>query len=320
MYPKKHFHPRQSGGLGLKDSRLRGNDNWVCTALQDTQNLIITFLSFTSTVITFMSALNCLTTLDRAKNWVGVTTTNDDTFLTLLVEQMSRFVLSYLQRPTLFQYVFNDVYDGLGNQRQVLRHWPVQSVSLVSVDNQVIPAAPDAASAGYVVEPWEGIPPGRPQLLSLRGYMFSRGYSNVSIVYTTGYVISAEPQVVTDLSVTPNAPYGNWGADQGVRYAAGGALACVESNPAEGQYAVSDGVYTFNAADAGASVLVSYSYIPADVEHACMEMIGERYRYKNRIGEISKTLGGQETIAFSQKDMPDYLRTLLQPYKRVFGV
>jgi len=49
-------------------------------------------------------------------------------------------------------------------------------------------------------------------------------------------------------------------------------------------------------------------------------MVGERYRYKNRISEVSKSLGGQETMALSQKDMPDFIRTLLQPYKRVIPV
>ena len=29
----------------------------------------------------------------------------------------------------------------------------------------------------------------------------------------------------------------------------------------------------------------SYSYVPQDVAHAAMEMVAERYRYKNQIGE-----------------------------------
>ena len=61
-------------------------------------------------------------------------------------------------------------------------------------------------------------------------------------------------------------------------------------------------------------MLVSYSYIPADIEDACINMVAERYNYKSRIGYISKSLGGQETVTFSQKDMPDFIRTLLQPY------
>jgi hypothetical protein len=52
--------------------------------------------------------------------------------------------------------------------------------------------------------------------------------------------------------------------DFGVFYATSGAqLAPVASSPAQGQYSVSSGVYTFNASDNGASVLIYYSYTVA---------------------------------------------------------
>ena len=50
-------------------------------------------------------------------------------------------------------------------------------------------------------------------------------------------------------------------ADQGVVYAATGLpLKAVAASPSLGQYSVAAGVYTFGSADAGASVLVSYTY------------------------------------------------------------
>lgn len=263
--------------------------------------------------------LNTLTTLSAVKSWAGVTTTNDDTLLTQLIGDASRFILSYLQRPTLFQYLFSDVYDGIGSHRQILRHWPVISVALLTIDDITVPTLTGIPGSGYMLEPWDGFPPGRPQTVSLRGYEYSRGYSNVGITYTAGFVISNEPQTVPSsapYTVTVNAPFGAWAIDQGVTYANGTALSAVSSSPATGQYSVSGGSYVFAPGDAGASILISYSYIPSDVGHACMEMVGERYRYKNRIGEVSKSLGGQETMAFSQKDIPDFIRTLLQPYRR----
>jgi hypothetical protein len=204
----------------------------------------------------------------------------------------------------------------------MLRHWPVVSVALVTVDDITIPALTGLPGSGYVLEPWNGFPPGRPQAVSLRGYAYGKGFSNVSITYTAGYVINNEPQTVplSGYSVSVNAPFGAWGMDQGVTYASGTMMTPVSANPAQGQYAVSAGTYTFSSADAGANVLISYSYVPTDVGHACMELVGERYRYKGRIGETSKSLGGQETMAFSQKDMPDFIRTLLQPYRRIILV
>ncbi len=270
-----------------------------------------------------MTALNRLASLERVRDWVGVTTNNDDLLLTRLVDEVSRFILNYLQRPTLFQYIFSDIYDGMGQCTQLLRHWPVQSVALVMVGSTIVPAASDMATSGFTLDAWDGLPPGRPQAVTLRGYEFCRGQSNVNIVYTTGFVIKNEPQTVPasgTYSVAVNAPHGSFGADQGVSYANGAPLVNVTGSPAQGQYTVSEGYYYFAVADAGASVQINYSYIPADIEHACMEIAAVRYRYKNRIGEVSKSLGGQETIAFSQKDIPDFVRTLLQPYRRVIMV
>jgi hypothetical protein len=54
---------------------------------------------------------------------------------------------------------------------------------------------------------------------------------------------------------------GEFIADQGVIYASTGLpLIAVASSPAQGQYVVSDGVYTFAVADASANVLISYTY------------------------------------------------------------
>ncbi len=270
-----------------------------------------------------MTAINRLTSLERVRDWAGVTTNNDDLLLTRLIDEISRFILNYLQRPTLFQYIFSDIYDGMGQRVQILRHWPVQSVALVMADSVIVPAASSTLDSGFTLEAWDGLPPGRPQAVSLRGYEFCRGHSNINIVYTTGFVIKNEPQTVPssgNYSIAVNAPHGSFGADQGVIYANGTPLVNIAGSPVQGQYTVTGGLYYFAAADAGASVQISYSYVPSDIEHACVELVGERYRHKNRIGEVSKSLGGQETIAFSQKDMPDFIRTLLQPYRRVIMV
>jgi hypothetical protein len=267
-----------------------------------------------------MASLNRLTTLERTKDWIGVTTSNDDVFLTRLVDEVSRFILTYLQRPTLFQNGFTDIIDGTGHKRQTLRHWPVTAVSSVTVDGNSISAISSGSSTGFTVDAWDGLPPGTPQAVTLRGYHYCSGLSNVNITYTAGFSVTNEPQTVPasgNHTVAVNAPHGNFGEDQGVTYANGTSLAKVVSNPGLGQYTASAGIYGFSQADGNANIFITYSYVPADIEHACVELIGERYRYKNRIGEISKSLGGQETMSFSQKDMPDYVRLLLQPYRRV---
>jgi Phage gp6-like head-tail connector protein len=266
-----------------------------------------------------MSSINSLTSLARARAWAGVTTTNDDPLLTSLISEVSRFILSYLGRPTLFDNQYAEVMDGSGRPSVLLRHWPVTRVTQLQVDGITISEALSSASSGFVLEMWDGMPVGVQQRLSLRGYKFSCGMGNVTLAYDAGYKMVNEAHVISagGADVTVAAPYGSFGADSAVTYADGTPLMAVTSAPAHGQYTVNAGLYGFAAVDAGMSVLISYSYIPSDIEHACVALVGERYRYRSRIGEISKSLGGQETMSYSQKDMPEFVRTLLQPYRRV---
>jgi hypothetical protein len=69
----------------------------------------------------------------------------------------------------------------------------------------------------------------------------------------------------------------------------------------------------------GLPVVVSYTagypVTPPDIAQAAIELVGEAFRRRERIGVASKTLGGQEVVAFSLKDMNDTIRALLAPYQ-----
>ena len=83
----------------------------------------------------------------------------------------------------------------------------------------------------------------------------------------TGLLLSAVGEAGT-VSATPFtvtvANAATFDTDLGVVYAATGApLTRVASAPAQGQYSVASGVYTFNAADTGAAVLIDYLYTAA---------------------------------------------------------
>lgn len=68
------------------------------------------------------------------------------------------------------------------------------------------------------------------------------------------------------------------------------------------------------------NVLVGYTagYVstPLEVEQACIELVALRYKERDRIGHVSKSLAG-ETVSFSQKDMSDAIKTVLATYRRV---
>lgn len=75
----------------------------------------------------------------------------------------------------------------------------------------------------------------------------------------TGSAIPATP-----FSLTPTVPNaGTWAADLGVRSITGVPFVRVAANPVTGQYAVANGVYTFAAADTGATVFISFQYTAA---------------------------------------------------------
>jgi len=77
--------------------------------------------------------------------------------------------------------------------------------------------------------------------------------------------------------------------------------------------------YSFNrgAQNVVVSYTAGYSTTPPDVAQACIELVALRYRERTRIGEVSRSLGGAETVAYSQKDMSDAIKTLLQQYRLV---
>ncbi|MEI8032776.1 MAG: head-tail connector protein [Chlorobiaceae bacterium] len=57
--------------------------------------------------------------------------------------------------------------------------------------------------------------------------------------------------------------------------------------------------------------------VPEDVRQACVELVGYRYKNRERIGLASKGIAG-ETTAYMTKDMPDHVRSLLNRHRKVF--
>jgi hypothetical protein len=274
-------------------------------------------------------AVSDLAALADVKTWLsgssGIGST-DDALIARLITDLSGAIAAYLGRPSLIPRAFTEQLDGNGKTRTFLQHYPVLQLDSLVVDNVAVPAAPlPAAGAphgrGYLLEPWNGLPPGRPQALDLFGLAFRKGRQNVVVSYSAGYAVQSEaatvPAAPGPYTVTAAAPFGPWASDAGVAYADGTALGAVTGSPAAGQYNVSAGVYTFAAADAGAAVLISYGFIPAAINNACIEWVAERYRYRTRVGQSAQTVQGQMTASYSLKDMPDFVRASLDPYRRV---
>ncbi len=266
-----------------------------------------------------------LVTLADLKTWLEMEGTGDDDLLSLLISQVSRAILSFIDRPSVLPTTYTDVIDGGNESSVLLRYWPVNAIASCVVDGVAMRAAPALvvgapAQKGYLLDLADAAPPGRMQRLSLRYGLFCQGLQNIIISYFAGYQVGNEAAVVPATSpytIAARAPYGAFGSDGGVAYAGGVALTPVAQTPGAGQYVVSAGLYTFAAADAGAAVNLTYGYIPHDLALAAKEWAAERYAYHARIGQASKSLGGQETVSFIVKDVPDFVARILQPYRRV---
>jgi hypothetical protein len=79
-------------------------------------------------------------------------------------------------------------------------------------------------------------------------------------------------------------------------------------------------VFTRRAQNVVVTYTAGYPSVPFDVAQACIELVCQRYRERTRIGEVSKALVGGETVTFSQKDMGDAIKTLLQQYRAIAPV
>lgn len=267
-----------------------------------------------------MANLN-LTTLANVKAWAAITSVTDDVMLSRLIQDSSRLILAYLQRPSLLKATYNEVYDGYGTTRFFLNQWPVLAVSIVIADGMTVSLLQSPQTgygSGYILDAWNGAPPGQQQAITRRGGIFCYGKSNIAVTYTAGYSVTAETQTVpaAPYTVTASQTNGTWAQDDGVTYANGTPLTPVASAPAVGQYIppAADGVYTFAAADTAAQMLISYSYIPFDVEQACIELVAERYRYRQHIGSKSASVSGAETTSYVMSGMTDAIKMRLLPY------
>lgn len=285
--------------------------------------------------------INDLTTLANVKAWMqGDTSSSNkgDQVMAQAITRVSAAMLAWLSISSLVKHTITEQRQGVGGSSLMLKNFPVLSISSLVVNNlAVVPGPPNVVGAqysnalpGYYLEPWDGFPPASPQLLTVVGVAFTRSAAvpNVSVTYQVGYVYSGDSQVVpAGGAVLPASPLGLMVQDAGVTYTNGTALVAVVANPTVGQYvppqplAVVPTVnYQFAAADIGQTVVMSYSYVPAAIEGAACEWVAERLTYRTRIGQRSKSLGGQESVAFDISGVPKWVQVVLSQFRQVVPI
>lgn len=237
--------------------------------------------------------MQALTTTANAKRWLGVTGTTDDDIFNRLVQSASGFIRGWLNRDIVI-VSYADMLDGNGSTRLNLPNNPIVSVDSLLINGVDVPKIASPMQPGYA---WTNTQ------IVLDGYRFTKGVQNIDITYTAGY--SAQESVIV---ADTNAVAGLWSGDISVTI--GGTV--IDSS----LYTVTDGVYTIDSQFLGQSALIRYGSIPYEIEQATLDIIGRKYRERERIGHVSKSLAG-ETVTFSQSDMSADTKGMLSQYRRV---
>jgi len=76
--------------------------------------------------------------------------------------------------------------------------------------------------------------------------------------------------------------------------------------------------YRFSSGDANVAIsyTAGFATVPPDIAQACIDLCALRWKERDRIGHVSKSIGG-ETVTYMVKDMPDNVRVVLNQYKKV---
>lgn len=281
-----------------------------------------------------------LTMLAAVKNRAEVKSTTDDNEIAAAITGFSQWLLNRSGKSTLNSVAsLDEVYDGNGNSRIFLRSSPILTLGTVTINGVAVPLSPSWNQWGAYVEQSKksiglrgGIGnfstfPYPTSLLSPwargKGPVFIIGQGNVEIVYTAGYdPVSIVNEIDVITSQTIQLQQAVWVSDDGVkRYPSLTPMTLVASAPDPGEYAVSAGLYTFNVADEGLQVAVSYvgNQAPYDLEYAVRCVVAINYKRKGWQDQESRSTsmqGSSATTRYRNWDWPPEYESVFDYYCR----
>jgi hypothetical protein len=231
-----------------------------------------------------------------------------------LISAVSRYIQTWLNR-TIASATYNETRSGQGMPFMMFENYPCTSVTSVYINGLPLQPRPALGAvvtasqfSGYVFEDVR---------IMLDGARFPRGYNNISFVYQAGYLVDSEPNTIPAMSPYTLEGLAHWAASPvSAILADGTVLELVTGAPGPGQYSLSDTVFTFNAAEAGIPLALSYGYVPFDVEQAAIDMIGDWFVYRSRIGKLSESIDAQ-SITFTNTAITSRAQGVLNQYRNV---
>jgi hypothetical protein len=250
-----------------------------------------------------------LTTTDRVKSYLAITTAGQDANIGALITRESALVERWCGRQFSRIVARSKRLNGSGTSRLFLPDTPVVSVSSVSVGNTPLTYAADGLTAGFSFD--------ENCIYLAAGERFPYVPQSVAVAWTAGWQETDEQFIPTGNAPTLTPTNGGFAvSDEGVVSAAGTVFTAVGNTPAAGQYVFADGVYAFNIADIGIAVTMSYAYVPGPIEQAVIELVGLDLKQRDNLGIKSKTLAG-ENVTYEDRGLPTSITDMLRPYRQM---
>jgi hypothetical protein len=256
------------------------------------------------------------TTLANAKRYLALTAATDDGLVDRLILSATGFVRGWINRE-IAMASYTETYAGSGSHTQTVFNYPIISVQALTIDGQDIPEKTGFGAPGFTWRDYQVV---------TDGYRFNEGIDNVQVTYTAGYQMTEAKPIPATPDPAPNPDTTTytitttavWATGVSV-YVDGTLLTEVAADPADGEYTVAEGLYTFNVAQQGKTAIITYGHIPWEIEQATIDLVARKYRERDRVGLVSKGLAG-ETTAYSQSDLSADTKAMLNQYRQVVPV
>jgi hypothetical protein len=132
-----------------------------------------------------------LTTLTVVHDWLAIPEgqTGADTVLSSLISAVSADFLRAISRTDFLSETYVEVREGDGDNRLVMRHWPITNITALTVAGIAVEAQATPGTPGYFTE--AGLDPERLNEIYLNGSRFTDA-AQVVVTYAAGYVAAPD--------------------------------------------------------------------------------------------------------------------------------
>jgi hypothetical protein len=251
-------------------------------------------------------------------------TTASDAVLMALISGVSRSIEAYLGRELMAQ-TWAEMRNGTGRERLALKHFPVLSVTGVTVDTNPIPPAGNPPT-----ESWGGYTFDDRFVYLGAGFLgfprrFVRGVQNVQVVYSAGYItpgmiaVAALPGWEASTLYAANAEIvanaGGSGASYVFTTASGGTSGTsAPAWPAQLGASVTDGSVSWQCGAEAVGLFPGAQLLPDGIKVAAMQQVALAFKQRTRVGDSGTGEGPQRVTYMNQALHPTTL-AMLEPYR-----